>query len=296
MKSTFTLKRLIPFIAIFLFTTNLFADEVIIGTSTTSGSVSTVPAYGYYNYSWSAVIYNSYELNGPSTITGLEYQKSNSTSTYYMYNQTVYLANVTDSVFYNATYINPSSIGATLVYSGTMIYNSATGFQGITFQTPFNYTGGHLLVLWENRDGSYSSGNPIWYYTPTPSANKVKYQYSDTGFPTSTGSLVTYRPNTKFVYTPSIANDLTIEQWVYPTNGTSASSSLPVSVKVKNRGSQAQSNFILKYSINNGQTWAQQTYGGTLQPGASQNVTFITPASMATGGVYPCIAVVKNNR
>ncbi|MBN2747619.1 MAG: right-handed parallel beta-helix repeat-containing protein, partial [Bacteroidales bacterium] len=293
MKSTSTLKRLIPFIAIFLFTTNLFADEVIIGTST-SGTTTAIPANGYYNRGWSAMIFNDYELNGPATITGIEFQKSNTTNTYYLYNQTVYLYNITDSVFNNASYINPSTIGATLVYSGTVAFTSSTGFQGITLQTPFNYTGGHLLLLWENRDGSYSGGYPIWYYTPTTLSNKAKFVYTDGSFPTGNGSLTTYRTNTKFVYTPSINNDLTIEQWVYPTNGTSASSSLPVSVKVKNRGSQAQSNFTLKYSINNGQTWAQQTYGGTLAAGASQNVTFITPASMATGGVYQCIAVVKN--
>lgn len=291
MKFNFTIiKTLILGLVISLFT-NLHANEVIIGNSTGS-STTAIPANGYYNNGWSSMIFSMSEIGGPCTISGLQFQMSNSVN-YTLYTQKVYMMMTTDSIFTSSAYINPSSVGATQVYSGNVSWTNAGGFQGITLQTPFNYTSGNLLILWENRDGSYSSGYPTWYYTSTSNV-KAKYKYTDSSFPTGSGSMVTYRPNTKLIYTPSYSNDLALTQWVFPVTGTSASSSMPISVKVSNVGGQAQSNFVVKYSINNGVSWSQQTVTSTLNPGVSTNLTFITPANMATPGVYQCIAVVKN--
>lgn len=275
MKLNFCMKRLISLIAVFLFTANLFADEIIIGASTTSGTTSYVPTNGNANSGWSAIIYNDYELDGAAIINRIEFQHSLYGGANMVSFQKVYLLNISDSVFINSDYIDLLVLGASLVYDGVLNIQSSLGFQGITLQTPFLYTGGNLLMLWENRDGSFNY-SPTWYYTPTSSNNKVKYAYTNGNFPFGSGSLTNNRPNTKFVYTPTILNDLSIDEWVFPTNGTVASSALSITIKIKNRCTTLQSNFNVKYSIDNGQTWVQQNYSGTIQPGAYQTL-HLTP-------------------
>lgn len=289
MKFNFTLIKVFLFALVVFQFQFIKANEVVIGTST-STTTSTIPAYGFYDYGWSAMIYSAAEIGGPCTITGLQFQMSNAVN-YTLYNQTVYMIATTDSFFSATTYINPTTVGATQVYSGNLSCTSAGGFQGITLQTPFNFTGGNLLILWENRDGSYSSGNPIWYSSAS-SVNKAIYRYQDNSFPTTSGTY-SNRPNTKLIYTPANPIDLSVSQWVYPTTGAAASSSIPISIKISNQGSQAQSNFIAKYSIDNGSTWAQQTVTSNLGVGSTMNLTFITPANMSSPGTYQCIAVVN---
>lgn len=291
MKFNFTLIKLVFFAIVMMQLSNLKSAEVIIGTSTSSTS-SVVPAYGGYDYGWSAQVYSRAEIGGNVMITGLQFQMQNNYN-YTFYNQKVYMAVVSDSIFANANYISPASIGATLVYSGNVTWTSAGGFQGITLQTPFNLNGNHLLVLWENWDGSYSGSSPVWYASSSTNY-KSKYRYTDNSFPASTGYLTNYRTNTKFIYTPAYPNDLSVSQWVYPNSGASASSSMPISIRVTNIGSASQSNYTVKYSINNGSTWSQQTVSSTILSGANANITFIQPANMSTPGVYQCIAVVKN--
>ena len=265
--------------------------DVIIGTSTTNYE-NVIPAYGYYRRGWSAIIIDASELSGPGTITQLLFHMQNSVN-YSFANQTVYMVSTTNSTFSSSAYENPTSLGATQVFTGTVSFTSSGGaFQGITLQSPYNYTGGNLMILWENRRGSYSSGYPRWYYTTT-TGNKAKFTYTDSSFPTGNGSYAAYRPNMKIVYTPANAIDLTVSDWVFPQTGASASSAMPISIKVKNAGGQAQSNYTVKYSIDNGSTWASQTVGSSISPGNSQNITFITPANMSTPGTYQCIAVVK---
>ena len=294
MKITFKLSTLLIIFISLTLTNKSFANETIIGTST-SNSTTQMPAYGYYDYGWSAFVYSMAEVGGPGTITKLEFQKSNS-SNYTFYSQKIYMVVVNDSIFTSAAYISPTSVGATLVYNGNISWNSSTGFQGVTLQTPFSFTSGNLLILYENRDGNYSGGYPHWYYSATPNSSyRAKFKYSDYSFPTGSGSLRAYRPNTKLTYTPAYSNNLTLSQWIYPQTGASASSNMPISIKVKNVGSAAQSNYTVKYSVNNGSTWASQTVTSTLSSGNSVNLTFITPANMSTPGVYQCIAVVKNS-
>ncbi len=295
MKTIFLSKiRASLILLVILFTINFksLAIDVTIGTSTSNGSTNVIPAYGYYDYGWSAMLYSHNEIGSAGTITSLQFQQSNSVN-YTLYSQYVYMAVVSDSVFNSTAYITPTSVGATLVYSGNTSWNG-TGFHGITLQTPFVYNGtGNLLVLWENRDGSYSSGNPNWYYTTTTNS-KAKYRYKDGSFPTSSGNLVYYRPNTKISYTPAYSNNLTLSNWVYPQTGTSASSSMPISIKVSNIGSASQSGYTIKYSINNGASYNSQVISATLVAGNSVNLTFTTPANMSAPGTYQCIAIVKN--
>lgn len=294
MKSHFRLLNRISilFVLFILFTFKSFAGEVIIGSGT-SYSTSYLPAYYYYGYGWSATVYSKSELQQGGFITKLEYQRVSGSSS--VTSQTVFMAEISDSNLVNSGYINPSSVNATQVFSGTVTFTA--GFSGITLQTPFQYSGnGHLLVLWENRLGSYGSSFAVYsaYKNPGNYYN-CRYAYSSSSFPsTSSGTSSNYRPITKITSTPLYSNNLKLKEWAFPTNGSSGSSTMPISIKVQNTGSQAQSNYTIKYSIDNGASWISQVISASIASQATANLTFTTPANMAAAGVYQCIAVVRN--
>ncbi|MGC9361356.1 MAG: hypothetical protein ACP5F3_00340, partial [Candidatus Syntrophosphaera sp.] len=66
---------------------NLYADTYVIGDGT--GTQNYIPAYGFYDFGWSKMIYTAAELNsagltGPATISGIGFEQGNTvTYTYY---------------------------------------------------------------------------------------------------------------------------------------------------------------------------------------------------------------------
>jgi len=70
------------------------------------------------------------------------------------------------------------------------------------------------------------------------------------------------------------------------------SSSEPVSIAVKNVGIISQNNFILKYSIDSGNTWIADTITSVLNSGDTLIHTFSTSANLSADGQYVCKAVV----
>lgn len=185
---------------------SLFADFVEVGGGTTGTSY--VPVYGYYDYHWTRVIYTAEELTNQSfTITGLEYQYYNNPNNYEMLNQSVYIGYTDLDVFSSTAYVNPLTAGATQVYEGNITFN---GSQGEWFTLDFNvndfeYNGtSNIIVYWENRDGSYASGYPRWYYKPIQ--NTVCYKYRDDSFPDDVnGNLSSYKANTRFLTDDSLS-------------------------------------------------------------------------------------------
>lgn len=167
----------------------------IIGNGT---SVSeNYPFNGYYDYSWSNVIYTQSELGAAGTISKIAFYVGNSPSAYTMNNQIIYMKHTSASAFSNNTYGGTS--GYTQVFNGTITYNGS-GWKEITLSTPFSYNGtDNLDVLFENRDGSWASGFPSFNYTSV-SGNRVKRDYQDNSFPSSCNSCgaFAYVPNTTF--------------------------------------------------------------------------------------------------
>ena len=81
MKTIFLSKiRASLILLVILFTINFksLAIDVTIGTSTSNGSTNVIPAYGYYDYGWSAMLYSHNEIGSAGTITSLQFQQSNS--------------------------------------------------------------------------------------------------------------------------------------------------------------------------------------------------------------------------
>ena len=160
------------------------------GTSTTNYA----PTYGYYNHSWARMIYDASELTHSGTIDSISFYVSNSPNNYTMINQKVYVEMVNYSTFPNNTYVNAAAM-MTKVFDGTITFNGG-GWMTIIFSAPFSYDGiSNLAVQWENLDGTYVSGYPIFQATSKP--GKTMYNYSDNPFNTiqTTGSALAVRPN-----------------------------------------------------------------------------------------------------
>ncbi|NLE62547.1 MAG: hypothetical protein GX612_01735, partial [Bacteroidales bacterium] len=167
------------------------------GTSTTYR----YPLNMYYRYSWNRMLYLSSEIGNstaPVRITKIAFQYFYGTS-YNMTNQTCYLE-ATTATSLSAGYINPSSSGATQVWTGTL--NCVQGWVEITLQTPFILPAGSNLHLhWHHNMGTYPGSSYTFYYTSA--TNMAVDAYSDASFPSgSSGSVTAYRPNTRITWMP----------------------------------------------------------------------------------------------
>ncbi|HRZ76513.1 MAG TPA: right-handed parallel beta-helix repeat-containing protein, partial [Bacteroidales bacterium] len=152
------------------------------GTTTTSYA----PAYGWYNYNWSAILYTSSEINTAGRIDSVSFYVSNSIS-YSMLNQKMWMAHTAASQFTTFGIPAPATIG-TKVFEGNMVW-TGPGWFTIALDVPFIYNGtDNLMIYWENWDGSYVSGYPTYSATSTTNY-MMMHDYSDLGFPSSpTGS------------------------------------------------------------------------------------------------------------
>jgi len=164
------------------------------------------PFDGYYNYSWSDVIYLQSDLGSAGTLTSLSFYVNNGPSNFVMNSQDIYIRTTSATSFTNSTY--PGTSGFTQVFNGTITYNGS-GWKTITLNTPFTYDGSsNLEILYENHDGSWGNGFPTFNYTSGYSANRLKRDYEDASFPSScyTCGAYAYVPNTQFTFTRTLDN------------------------------------------------------------------------------------------
>jgi len=285
----------IALLAFFINSSNINAQVITVGTGINTQYVA--PARYNYNYSWSQSLYLSSEINQTGSITKVSFKVSNSpsSSTNTMSNQTVYLYETASTTVLGG-YQSPTSMGATLVYSGSITY--VNGWVDITLAAPYYYSGTkNLLICVENRQGTATSNMPYFYSSNTTYA-RCKYYYnsnSANAFANS-GYTYSYRPNVRLNFQVS-QNDLAMEQWFYPSQGSTTNATMPIMLKVKNVGSVSQTNYDVKYSIDNGANWTSQTVPSSLASNGSTTINFFgaSTADMSTAGVYQCIGVVKNS-
>jgi hypothetical protein len=85
--------------------------------------------------------------------------------------------------------------------------------------------------------------------------------------------------------------NLGVSQVLTPTSPllNCAAATIPVTVKVRNYGLQAQSNFPVRYQLDGG-AWVTQNYTGTLAPGASVTFTFTQTVIISTVGSHTLTA------
>jgi hypothetical protein len=169
-----------------------------VGVDYSSTSSNRVPAFGYYDYSWSAALYSSNDLgNQPFTVDRLSWEVTNSVSMS-MNNQQVWVGYTDEVEFTNGTCPEDGNgpwDGWVKVYDGSI--NWVTGWNEIILSSVFNYDGVRsIIVKVINNDGSYSSSYPEFRYTSK--TNTVVYNYDDGSMPSISGYLNSYRPNMRF--------------------------------------------------------------------------------------------------
>jgi PKD repeat protein len=91
------------------------------------------------------------------------------------------------------------------------------------------------------------------------------------------------------------ANDLAILDWVAPLSGVSTPYNGPVSIKIGNVGTQAQSNIPIMYSVDNGNTFIKDTIKTTINPGSISTFTFSTNVSFQNLKVNKCITILGSS-
>jgi hypothetical protein len=175
-------------------------EQATIGTGTSNTSL--IPSYGYYDYSWSGMIYTQSEINKTGTLKTLSfYVDASSPSSSTLTNQKIYIGHTTSSSFPSSpdeTLTSEISVSDyTLVYDGSVTF--VPGWTTITLQQDFDYNNvNNLFVKMENRDGSWVNPYPVFDYTT--STNRGAYKYDDGSYPTGSGTRSSIRPNIKFLF------------------------------------------------------------------------------------------------
>ena len=156
------------------------------------------PGYMYYDYGYFAHIYSKIEIGigSPVWITGIKFQMvGDALDTKTSVNQTLKLGQVNVEVFdtniKNSMIQQPfagfdvsnlSTVKSNFIWSIPEDYND---WMEISFDTPFQYNpASNLLLMWENRDGSYLNSQT------TPAAKctangqfRSYYDYQDNNMP-----------------------------------------------------------------------------------------------------------------
>ncbi len=273
------------------------AESVQVGTGTTTQNL--IPFYYNYDYGWSAMIFTASELNIDGNIDTVSFYVTTTMSNYTHNGQKLYLGHTTASSFTDANM--PSTTNMVKVYDGNLPV-PGPGWMHVLLQTPFDYNGtDNLLVYWENHEGSYI-GNPTITFRHTPTTvNRAKYKYQDGSFPTSAGTLTLNRPNARFggsgggcpsprvpdtVFVTGVPPyDGAVLKLAAPNTAVNLPGNAPVSILIKNYGTQAISNFSVSYQINGG-VINTDVISATLQQGDTLLHTFSTTADLQLYGNY----------
>ena len=209
-KNLFSLVRLLIAVALFV-PAGLKAQNINdcqwytcgTGTSTTYYT----PVNNYYKYSYAQMLYMSNELSGQEgTIYKIGFQYAYGTAMTKKTNVKIYMKNVTTNSFASGSaWI---TTGLTQVYSGSLNCSGNGQWNDFTLQTPFNYTGGNLLVVVDDNSNGYDGTSYVFNYTTTTGntvirvhsdANHYSHTVSGSNAITSqTGSYGNQRVNTRF--------------------------------------------------------------------------------------------------
>lgn len=149
------------------------------------------------NY-WSQTIYTASELIASGiragAINSIAYNIASLGDAATNANFTVKMGNTTGTSFANTTFL--SSTGYTTVFGPSTYTHTATGWQTISFTTPFVWDGVSSIVVNVTHDGADAINNTQTYYTSTAD-NKVLWVNSYSGTTTS-GVTSLNRVNIKF--------------------------------------------------------------------------------------------------
>ncbi|HPS40278.1 MAG TPA: carboxypeptidase regulatory-like domain-containing protein, partial [Candidatus Cloacimonadota bacterium] len=174
-----------------------------VGDPATTTTANTLPTDVYYKNGVTEMLYFNDELHMSSgNVTALVF-KNNFTQNMYNLPFKIWMANTT-ATSVSGGWTPTGSLS--LVFDGTLDFPIGVNQVAIPLQTPFNYTGGNLVVR-VNRvmDSVYYLISNVWYYTSTATAHpsRALYLQSDTTLydplaPTG-GTTLSQIPNTWFI-------------------------------------------------------------------------------------------------
>ena len=172
-----------------------------------------IPMYGYYfdDYTKSECIIPASQLtamNGGiiSSITFYPSTVATTNSTWSSTSQTVFLKEVSGTTL-GGSFSGTS--GATTVKQGLLEMPTAGTAYTITFDTPYTYNGGNLLIgVYNTDDGSYNKVE--WYGTSNLTSGVSAYGYNSSSLNNVSYNAQSFLPKTTFSYTPSTVPSITI--------------------------------------------------------------------------------------
>ncbi len=221
--------------------------QVVIGTDTSTTYES--PINTNSNYSWSRILYLSSEIGNTTQsvlITKIAFQYGYS-SWYNMSNQTCYLEATTDTSL-SAGYINPTTSGATQVWTGT--FSLVNGWVEITLSTPFTLpANANLMLHWHHNMGSYPGYDYQFKYTIKN--NTVVYAQDNGIFPDGlSGTISNNRPNIRITWKPSVRT-ASVTEIISPTSKIiSWGTNIQASAKIANVGTDTITSCRVNWKIN----------------------------------------------
>lgn len=174
--------------------------EIGTGTSLTSSSGYPTAFGNYWYQDWQQIVYTAAELNaagiGAGNITALAMNISGLPSPGAVSGYTLKIGATTSTTLSTFT-----TTGLTDVF-GPSTVTPTSGWNTITFSSPYNWDGSSNIIVDIRADGAYGSANATTYYTTT-TGNTCLYAFSFsstssffTSSPTPTTS--TSRPNIRF--------------------------------------------------------------------------------------------------
>lgn len=258
-KTTFLTKAAMLLIVALFSLTGVRAETLTVHNGTTTNNI--VPVYGNWvdNYSKSQFIIASSDLDemfAGSIITGMTFYASQSSSSWGNAKFDVYLSEVSETTISALKGWNT----LTKVYSGSL---SISGSQmTITFNTPYKYLGGNLLVgINETTTGGYSQSS--WYGETVTGASVGGY-----------GNNISQRnfiPKTTFTYFP-------------PATNVTVSNITPTTADVTWDGNDDARGYVLEYAVGEYSGDATLSYDNGIRVNA---VGSRTTSTWTWGVMYP---------
>jgi hypothetical protein len=227
-----------------------------------------------------------------STITKLEFNKTNVDSFIVPANYTLYMGNTAN------TTLPTTTTWASILTSHTQVYTSSafklpntSGWVAINV-SPFVYTGGSLEIASDlTMTGNGGASGPFkWEYTATTPATMI-VGVTGTGT-TLNGSVAAYkyRPNIKITYSPAASINGALSLITSPTS--ICPSATDVAVDFSNAGLDTITSAIINWSVN-GVLQTPDTFVGALAQGASINLT-LGSYSFASGTSYDLVCFISS--
>ena len=185
-----------------------------ISTQSGTSNLNKAPAYGLYDYGISMFLINASEFgSGEKLLTSIAYE-AGGYSNYTYNNQRVLVAHTTATDLTTSIQVtNAGNLSTPATFTGVNFSNLTevkelfnwtvnSGWNTIDFDNNFIYDGtSNILIIHENRDGSWQSGYGWWESWFNNSNTETWYKFVDNSFPTGFGTTdVSYRPNMRLGY------------------------------------------------------------------------------------------------